>query len=263
MIPNRTKERLAAGGLAAGSWIQLVRSPSIMRVMAAAGLDFAFIDTEHSSLDWETVGDLCEMARASGVTPIVRPYALDARLANRLLDIGAMGLMFHDVTARSEVDLVLDVMRHPPRGHRGVTAGGAPTDYRSGDAATLHLAVEEATMLVVQIESRTGVDRLDEILTGGGVDVVEIGRNDLSASFGTPGEIRSDAVLATIDRIVAECRRHSVAVGVNAVSFEDAADLLARGVRCLSMGSDRSLLAAAYRSTAGLVRELENPGEAP
>ena len=54
----------------------------------------------------------------------------------------AMGLMFHDVTARSEVELVLDVMRYPPRGHRGVTAGAAPTDYRTGDAATLHRLVE-------------------------------------------------------------------------------------------------------------------------
>jgi 4-hydroxy-2-oxoheptanedioate aldolase len=261
IAPNRTKERLAAGQLAAGSWIQLTRTPSIVRVMAAAGLDFAFIDTEHSSLDWETVGDLCEMARASGITPIVRPYVLDARLANRLLDIGAMGLMFHDVTARSEVELVLDAMRHPPRGHRGVTAGGAPTDYRTGDAATLHRLVEEASMLVIQIESRTGVDRLDEILAGGGVDVVEVGRNDLSASLGVPGEIRSETVLATLDRIVAVCGRHSVAVGVNAVSFEDADDLIARGIRCLSMGSDRSLLATAYRATAALISKHATPAD--
>src|SRR5690242_1266624 len=104
---NAMKERLRDGGLAAGSWIQLTRSPAIARVMAASGLDFAFIDTEHSSLGWETVGDLCEMARAAGIAPIVRPYALDARLANRFLDIGAMGLMFHDVTSREEVELVL------------------------------------------------------------------------------------------------------------------------------------------------------------
>jgi 2-keto-3-deoxy-L-rhamnonate aldolase RhmA len=253
MTPNRTKERLAAGGLAAGSWIQLVRSPALLRVMAAAGLDFAFIDTEHSSLDWETTGDLCEMARASGVTPIVRPYTLDPRVANRLLDIGAMGLMFHDVTERAQVELVLDVIRHPPRGHRGVTAGAAPTDYLTGDAAILHRAVEDATLLVIQIESREGAERLDEILTGGGVDVVEVGRNDLSASLGVPGGVRSEAVLETLDGIVAMCDRHAVAVGVNAVSREDAEDLLARGIRCLSMGSDRSLLSAAYRSTAQLV----------
>jgi 4-hydroxy-2-oxoheptanedioate aldolase len=260
LTPNRTKERLAAGGLAAGSWIQLVRTPSIVRVMAAAGLDFAFIDTEHSSLDWETVGDLCEVARASGVTPIVRPYALDPRMANRLLDIGAMGLMFHDVTERGQVELVLDVIRHPPRGHRGVTAGAAPTDYLTGDAASLHQLVEDATLLVIQIESHDGVERLDAILTGGGVDVVEVGRNDLSASLGVPGQIRSGTVLDTLDRIVAVCDRHAVAVGVNAVSREDADDLLARGIRCLSMGSDRSLLAAAYRATASQVHDRAPAG---
>jgi 2-keto-3-deoxy-L-rhamnonate aldolase RhmA len=254
---NAMKERLREGGLAVGSWIQLTRSPAIVRVMAVNGLDFAFIDTEHSSLNWETVGDLCELARASGIVPIVRPYALDARLANRLLDIGAMGLMFHDVTSRDEVELALDAIRHPPRGHRGVTSGGPPTDYRTGDAQELHQAIEYATALVIQIESRLGVDHLDAILAGGGVDVVEVGRNDLSTSLGVAGQIRSETVLATLDEIIATCGRHGVAVGVNAVNPDDANDLLERGVRCLSMGSDRSLLAAAYRAVATLVREHE------
>jgi 4-hydroxy-2-oxoheptanedioate aldolase len=228
--------------------------------MAANGLDFAFIDTEHSSLDWETVGDLCEMGRASGVTPIVRPYDLDPRLANRLLDIGAMGLMFHDVTRRSEVELILDAMRYPPRGHRGVTAGAAPTDYRTGDAAALQREVEAQTMLIIQVESEDGIARLNDTLTGGGVDVVEVGRNDLSASLGVPGELHSPTVLSALKEIVAVCREHDVSVGVNAVSRDDAEDLLARGIRCLSVGSDRSLLASSYRDIAALVRRDDPPG---
>lgn len=257
---NRTKAKLGAGGLAVGTWIQLTRTPALLRVMAASRIDFAFIDTEHSSLNWETIGDLCEVGRAAGVVPIVRPYELNSRMANRLLDIGAMGLMFHDVRSRAEVELILDVIRHPPRGHRGVTAGGAPTDYHTGDEGALQELVESQTMLVIQIESREGVDALEEVLTGGGVDVVEVGRNDLSASLGVPGQIRSEAVLETLDRIIAVCEAHGVAPGVNAVSADDANDLLDRGVRCLSLGSDRSLLAAAYRDAASLVASRQGTG---
>ncbi len=245
---NRAKETLAAGGYATGTWLQLVRSPSIVRLIAAAGFDMVFIDMEHSSFDWQTVGDMCEMARAEGITPVVRPYDRSGPVVNRVQDLGAMGLVFHDVTSRAEVDALLAIVRYPPEGHRGVSAGAAATDYRVGDGKALQAAVNAHTLLGIQIESAAGVDGLDGILRGGGVDLVEIGRNDLSTSLGVPLQARHPRVLEALDRVVSVATAHGVAVGVTAASPEDAKDLVDRGVRSLGYGIDKNVLGGAYRS---------------
>src|SRR5262245_37936358 len=101
---NRLKQRLADDGRAFGTWIMDARHQAIVRQIASAGFDFVVLEMEHASLSWETIGDFCEMARASGITPVVRPAELTRESTLRLLEIGAMGVMFHDVDDRDEVE---------------------------------------------------------------------------------------------------------------------------------------------------------------
>jgi 2-keto-3-deoxy-L-rhamnonate aldolase RhmA len=256
ILENHALAKLRSGGYAYGSWVHQVRTPALMRWIASAGFDFVFLDAEHSDLSWETIGTMCDMARASGLVPIVRPYERNGQLANRIQDIGAMGLMFHDVTSRAQVDEMLRWMRYPPRGVRGSSSHGAAMDYVTAPGAEIKSFIDENTMLVIQIESGEGIDNLDAILGGGGVDVVEIGRGDLSTSLGVPLEARHPAVLDAIDRIAETCRRHGVAVGVNSPTLEDAADMIRRGVRCVSFSNERRILLESYRDAMAGLRGL-------
>ena len=77
MVENRVKKQLAAGGFAFGTGIAMIRTPAIMRLIAGAGYDFVFIDMEHSSFSFETINDMCDMARSVGLVPVVRPYSHD------------------------------------------------------------------------------------------------------------------------------------------------------------------------------------------
>src|ERR1700730_9657897 len=116
MTGNPVKTRLASGGYALGANVGFVRTPALMRVIAAAGYDFVVIDMEPSAFSMETVGDMCQMARASNLVPLVRPDSPSASLGNRIQDLGAMGLMHFDVKSRAEVDTFLRWMRYPPDG---------------------------------------------------------------------------------------------------------------------------------------------------
>lgn len=255
---NETKAKLKAGGSAIGTWVVHDRNPSIVRILAGAGFDFVFIDAEHSDFSLETIGSMCELARASGIAPIVRPWDRAPGLANRIQDIGAMGLMYRDITTRQQVDDLLHAMFYPPRGDRGAaSATGAQIDYIwDGTGAEMRRFVDEQTMLIIQIESREGVERIDEILGGGGVDVVEIGRHDLSTSLGVPLEVRHPTVLEAVDAVIASCDRHGVTPGINCVSLEDAADMTRRGIRCVSYSSDRSVIVKAYRDVLADLTEI-------
>ncbi|MGC4109325.1 MAG: aldolase/citrate lyase family protein [Nocardioides sp.] len=242
------KQTLADGGFTMGTWVMQSRSPAVIRLIANAGFDFVFIDTEHSDFSTETVHTFCDVARASDLVPIVRAYDTNAHLANRIQDLGAMGLMYHDVTSREQVDEILRAMTYPPAGYRGSTSWGAPMDYStSTDGAAIRAQVDDNAMLVVQIESAEGVANMDAILTGGGVDLVEVGRGDLSSSLGHPLQARHPEVMSALDDVIAVCDKHGVAVGVNAQSVEDATDLVDRGVRSIAFSNDRRILQLAYQ----------------
>ena len=253
---NRVKQTLASGGTVLGTWVIGVRTPSITRMIAAAGFDFVFIDAQHSSFSWETIGDMCEMARASSLVPIVRPFEATAGMTNRLQDLGAMGVMFPDVTTPAEVVRINQWMRYPPMGTRGHISLGPPTDHKIGSGAEMQDAIDAQVLVIIQIESSVGVSAVDSILEAGHVDVVEIGCGDLSVSLGVPFETRHPDVLMSIDRIVSACDRHGVAAGVNCPSVEDAKKMMSRGIRCISFSTDRRILAKAYESAVSELRPV-------
>jgi 2-keto-3-deoxy-L-rhamnonate aldolase RhmA len=257
MLRNNVKQSLAAGGYAFGTIVTYVRNPSLMRIIAASGFDFAFIDLQHSSFGWEMLADMCDTARAAGLIPLVRPYDHSPLLTNRIQDVGAMGVIHFDITERSQVDVLVDAIRYPPLGNRGSTAlNSATMDYRSGPGSEVKAFITDNTMLVIQIESAEAVENLDRILDGGGVDVVEVGRADLSTSYGVPMDIRHPRVLTALDAVVAACGRHGVAPGAGCYSDEDAADMIRRGMRWLTFSTDRQILTSGYASGNKLLRSL-------
>ena len=57
MLRNRMRAGIERGEAQIGTWLTLVRNPSILMLMKAAGLDFARIDMEHTSLTIETISE--------------------------------------------------------------------------------------------------------------------------------------------------------------------------------------------------------------
>jgi 4-hydroxy-2-oxoheptanedioate aldolase len=199
------------------------RQPSIIRRVADAGYDHVFIDMEHTCFSFETVADFCEMARARDIVPIVRPSELTRSSTLRLLEIGALGVMFHDVDDREEVDTILDWTVRSKSAVRSDASKGLP---------------EDALLIVIQIETAKGLEAVDTILEGGGVDMVEIGRGDLASDLGHHGQREHPEVQKAIDRIVAACTRKGIAVGVTCQHAADVHDMVRRGVRCLTYAGD-------------------------
>src|SRR2546425_1124825 len=98
-IANTVRERLAAGQLALGMALRQARTVDIGRVLAACGFDFAFIDMEHNTMGVDTAAQIALACHDAGVTPLVRVPGYEHYLATRLLDAGAMGIVFpHDDT---------------------------------------------------------------------------------------------------------------------------------------------------------------------
>ena len=125
-------------------------------------------------------------------------------------------------------------------------AGPLPhLQYRSVPAAEADAALDDATLLMVQFESKEAVANADEIAAVGGVDMVMIGSNDLLADCGLTGEYDHPRLREAYAKTIAACRKHGKHVGVGGLSSrpELAAEFVRMGARYVSTGSDFRIFA--------------------
>src|SRR5258708_38939553 len=94
MRPNLVKQNLRAGKLQLGTGFGQFRSPEIPKMLAAAGFQWAFLDTEHGGFALESVPDICRVSVMAGLCPIVRVADLQYSLVARALECRAPSIIF-------------------------------------------------------------------------------------------------------------------------------------------------------------------------
>ncbi len=253
MQTNTIKQALQAGGRVLGTCITDHTSPEIVTVFKAAGLDFFFIDTEHSVPSYRDIQTLVRAARGADVIPLVRVTQSEYFLIARLLDVGAMGIIAPRIQSVEEARRVADAMKFTPEGSRGYGLRGIINDYQYAGARAEMDSANRETMVVLQVESRECLEAVFEIAATPGVDALMIGPFDLSISLGIPGQFDDPVFWKAVDRVVEAAEKAGVAPGIhmgNAAQLKKAAE---RGMRFLVCGSDASVLLAGYR---GIVEEM-------
>lgn len=103
--------------------------------------------------------------------------------------------------------------------------------------------------LVLQIESREGLDALSDICLVPGVDAVFIGPSDLSASLGHRGQPGHPEVQAAISNAISVANAEGKAIGILTVDGK-AEPYLDQGATMVGVGSDMHLLIAAADALA-------------
>ncbi len=96
--------------------------------------------------------------------------------------------------------------------------------------------------VVVQIESRTAVDAIDEILAVEGVDGVFVGPSDLAASYGHLGNFNHPAVQQAIARVFERAQAAGKSSGILATVRADAERYLSMGCKIVAVCADMGLL---------------------
>jgi 2-keto-3-deoxy-L-rhamnonate aldolase RhmA len=218
MRENPLKQLLNASQVALGVGIRYFRSWEIAAMMASAGFDFLFIDTEHSAYSLETVSDLCRAATTAGITPLVRVPEIQYSLLSRPLDVGAMGLVIPHVDTRAEVEAIIAYTKYAPLGKRGMVSQIPHTDFTGSGREAYTQWANSQLMNIIMIESAEGVANLDSMLQVEGVDVVLVGSNDLSQELGTPGNYEDVKMVECYQHVVETCRRWRVTPGLAGVS---------------------------------------------
>jgi len=246
------REQLGAGRSVVGCFVQIPH-PLVCELLAdiEPGLDYLCVEGEHSGMNPETVQGLVATASLAGSPALVRVADNTPALIAGALDAGAAGVIVPRIDSGAEAAAAVRSTRYPPLGERGVGPGRA-AGYGLAIGDYLARANDEI-LLAVQVETRAAVERLDEILSVEGVDVVFVGPGDLAVSMGLP--LGSGGMLAaTIDDVLARSAAAGRATGIYSVTAEGARPWIERAIPLVLFGSDIGFLAGGARAALAALR---------
>jgi 4-hydroxy-2-oxoheptanedioate aldolase len=248
--PNTFKTALKSGARAQiGLWLGLT-DPVCAEICAGAGFDWLLIDGEHAPNDVRSILAQLQAVASYPAHPIVRPVAGDVQLIKQLLDIGAQTLLVPMVESAEQAKLLVAAMRYPPAGIRGVGAALARASQWNRVTNYLHEANDQMCLLV-QVETRLGLENLDAIAAVDGVDGVFIGPSDLSAALGHLGKPGHADVQKAIEDAIRRIRASGRAAGILTTDDAQARHYLSLGCIFVAVGLDGNLLMRATQDLAG------------
>ena len=263
-MENAVCRKLAAGETVMGM-MHFTASPMIIEVMAAAGLDFAIIDMEHSPVDLGTAAHLVRAADAAGLTPFLRVPDVDPGLIKKVLNLGVRGIVIPHATVES-CKAAVEACFYPPRGDRGSCPAVRSAGYSQADWDHHMQQANDAVLIVPLIEDKATLDRMDEIMPLKGVDIIFLGPFDFSVALGVPkATFDHPRMAAALERLVSLANDHGkyimTSVG-DVIDTRYARGLLQKGVRMISYSADALVFLTACRAIAALKQPEAHPAAA-
>jgi 2-keto-3-deoxy-L-rhamnonate aldolase RhmA len=216
--------------------------PFFVRYAAESGYDAVWLDLEHRAMDQREIQALLALCRASDIDCMVRAPTLERTRLYRYLEDGAAGLMMPLVSDASLARQIVEAVKYPPLGNRGLDGAGLDGDFGLDvwhEGSTYIDDANRETFVVLQIETPEALANVDEIAAVDGVDGLFVGPADLGLRLGLEGG--NVDINQAIDRVAAAAQRHGKAWGIPAGTPDALADYRARGAQLLAYGGDFAL----------------------
>lgn len=248
---NPFKRALKAGQQQIGFWNSMA-STTATEILSGSGFDWLLIDAEHAPNNVPGVLAQLQAMMENPTHPIVRIPHNDPIVIKRYLDIGTQTFLIPMVETVEQAQAAVAATRFAPDGIRGFA--GATRASRFGRVANYHHRAHEELCILVQIETKQGLDNLEAIAVVPGIDGLFIGPGDLSADLGYLADQGNafivELIEKTIHRIVATGNRAGILTGDEALARR----YMAAGCTFTAVGIDTGLLA---RTTEAVARKFK------
>ena len=186
---NRLQQAIQQNGgpiLGAAAYLY---NPTFLEMAALMGYKAAWIEMEHTFLTFAEAADLCRIASGFGMLTMIR--IPDTR-RDTVLKAAECGPDIIDLPMANTPEVLAELVQNakfPPDGVRGFFSVSRAVKYGlDGKVIDHQQRLNRELCLMVQIETKQAVDRIEELCGVPGVEGIFLGPADLSASLGVPGQ---------------------------------------------------------------------------
>ena len=211
--------------------------PSFICQAAHFGFDAIWLDLEHRCFSEREVQSLLAYFHQYDIDCMLRPPTLEFTRLYRYLEDGATGLMIPHVSTPEKAKELVQAVKFPPIGNRGLDGAGMDCDFMINGGPDYPAEANRETFLVVQIETPEAVENADAIAAVEGVDGLFVGPGDLGLRIKHLED--DDLTLEKADQIVAEAaKKHGKAWGRPCFSLDHMKEVHGMGAQILNHGGD-------------------------
>lgn len=236
---NVFKRNLAEGARQIGLWSQLANNIAA-EIISRAGFDWIVLDMEHGPNELPALIAQLQAMTGGSAEPVVRPPWNDMVVIKRVLDAGCRTLLIPYVQNADEAEQAVAAARYPGAGKRGVAGGTRASGY--GRIANYLGRASDEICVLVQVETETALNNIEEIAAVDGVDGIFIGPSDLSASMGYLDQRDAEPVQKAIREAARRIVATGKAPGILGTVEDDARRYIDWGFTFVAVGSDAGLL---------------------
>ena len=174
---NKIRAKLAAGKAVTMFNVDF-QSPRLVEHLGSFGLDVCFLDGERMSYDFALIEEMTRAAHVAGIACMARPWMNEPGLITRYLDCGLDGIAFPHIEDAASARRMIDVVRY-----------ACPKDHAE-------------KIVIVMVETPAALAKAGEIAAVPGVDVINIGVNDVALAAGYPGQPQHPEVEKLVDQAI-------------------------------------------------------------
>jgi len=238
-----------------GTWVKIPALEPV-EILADAGFDFIVIDQEHAPLTFDFAYRATVVAQGAGLSVLVRVPDRSGSHLQRLLDMGVDGLLVPRVTSVDEASTAVRQMVFAPRGERGLGTTSRAGRWGATAREDYLRFGDDQVMRAVQLEDRTAIDAVEEILAVPDLNGVFLGTGDLQLSTRlAPSDSEFQRL---VDRFLRATLDAGVPAGTAVQTAAQAQEAAERGFRYVMVSNDTSLLRSAAVSALADLRSIRS-----
>ncbi len=194
-LKNKIKKNIVQG-----IW-SVIPNNVVTEIFSLSGLDFLILDMEHGNFSKEDIKNSVIACNLHKCSALVRVPIFDLSNIQSALDSGCSGIVFPKISSKQEAMKAVSMCEFPPKGSRGFNPFTRFNNYNLFEKD--FYKNQESLLKIVIIETKEGIENLQEILSVDEIDVVYLGAYDLSKEYKFKS-VNNKSFLNIIDRSLAK-----------------------------------------------------------
>ena len=236
------KQKITSLAKMRGAMIFEFFSPGIPIILKNAGCEFIIFDMEHGGLSLEQFKTLSIISNANKIAPFIRIPEVNYNYVARALDLGASGIMVPMVNTPDDAIKIVHSSKYPPQGKRGAGFGFAHDNYINQNPLSYIEKANNSLINIIQIETKTALENVNEIASINGVDCLWVGHFDLTNFLGIPGDFNSNIYLNAINQIVVAASTFKKSLGIMVNNKQELETYSKLGFNIIAVGTEMNIL---------------------
>ncbi len=258
MKTNKLRQLLNAAKPSVGTRVHSTW-PSVVEAIGHTGIfDYVEFLAEYAPFDLYALDNFCRAAELYDLAAVIK---IDQEprgfLAQRGIGSGFQGVLFADSRSVEEVEQCVRIVRPDTPEDQGIHGVGARRfAYMGYGGSSDYVEALRDIVVMIMIEKHSAVERLEEILSVKGIDMIQWGPVDYSMSIGRPGARNSPEVKAVERRVFETAIKMGIPPRAEINSVDEAKYYLDMGVRHFNIATDLSILFNWWKTNGDQLRNV-------